>query len=353
MKHLFHAACVAAAIVTGPALAATELAGPQGLLKGQVPDNAAGLKRVAVTNFVVQFVTDLGVEMKRSNNTFHAKLVEVTPEQYQAAADALYEQLVTELKAAGIDVVPRAEVAAHPAIAELQRIGSKGMAVVNDSSIKKLSTLAGAAQLPMVLALVPDQKLPKYHTDVPEGTYAKDLLGWEQQQREWLRASNAEVMSLSTIFGSTLKLAEDLKATALSVRLAVPFVDIGIEKVVGGGGLSLFGGGDKGKVVANPRFVEGGTVFLLAQGGGNPGHVAQQVLALQQPVPVAGLKLDIVKGARKDDGGVVGALFRAAGGDSDKADYVVKTDGATLAPALAASAQPIFKELAQALAAAK
>ena len=43
-------------------------------------------------------------------------------------------------------------------------------------------------------------------------------------------ATNLETMSLATIYGSMQKLAEDLKATALSVRLTVPFVDIGIEQ---------------------------------------------------------------------------------------------------------------------------
>lgn len=343
----------AALCLGGGAFAATDASSPQGLLKGRLPDDAALLKRVAITNFVVQFVTDQGVEMKRSNNTFYAKLTEVTPEQYQAAASALYEQLVAELKAAGIEVVATEEVAAHPATAALQRIGSKNMAVVHDASIKKMSTLVGLPQLPMVLALVPDQKLSKYYTEVPEGTYSKDLTGWDEQQREWLRASNGELGSLVTVFGSTQKLAEDLKATALSVRLAVPFIDIGIEKKVGGFGVGLFSGGDYGKVVQNTRFVEAGTVFLLAQAGGNPGHLAQQVMALQKPVPVAGVKLEVVKGERKDDGGVIGALFRAAGADAAKADFFVKAEGATLAPALAASVQPLFKDLAQTLAGAK
>lgn len=351
IAHLASAALLALAVLS--AHAATDATSPQGLLKGKVPDDAALLKRVAITGFVVQFVTDQGVEMKRSNNTFKSKLTEVTPEQYQAAAAALYGQLQAELKAAGIEVVATEQVAAHPALAELRRVGSKNMARIDDSSIRKMSTLVGTAELPMVLALVLDQKVPKYYTDVPEGTFANDLSGWDQMRSEWLLGSNAEVMSMSTIFGSTQKLADDLKATALAVRLAVPFVDIGIEKKVGGFGVGLFSGGDYGKVVPNPRFVESGTVFQLSQAGGNPGHLAQQVLVLQKPVPVPGVKMEIVKGEATGDGGLVGALFRAAGAGAEKADFLVKTEGQSLAPALAAAAQPIFKELAQALAGTK
>jgi hypothetical protein len=353
MKHLLHTLCIAAAIVAGTVHAATDATSPQGLLKGKLPDDAAGLKRVAVGNFFVQYVTDFGLEMKRSSNTFYSKLKDVPPETLQATSNALHARLLAELKAAGLDVVPAEDVAAAPAMAELARIGKTAPVVVNDSTIKKISTLVGASGLPVILLTVPDQKLSKVYTEPLEGTYAKQLVNWEQQASEWLLAGNAETFSAAGIFTNQQKLAESLRATVLSVRLTVPFVDMGIEQKVGGFGVSLFGGGDQGRVVANPRFVEGGTVFAFAQAGGNPGHMTSQVMALQKPVPLQGLKFEFEKGAPRDGGGLVGALLGAAGAGSDKADFLVKLDATALQAALVEAAQPVFKDLARTLADAK
>ncbi len=353
MRRLFTALALAASLVAGGVHAATDAESPQGLLKGKLPDDAAGLKRVAISNFVVQFVTDIGVEMKRSSNTFYSKVNSLSKEQLQAAADALYAQLVADLKAAGIEVVAADQLAAQPALADLQKTGRQNFAVINDSTIKKMSTLVGAAQLPMVLALVPDQKLPKYYTEVPEGTYSNQLVGWDQQARDWMLGSNVEVMSLTGIYGAQMKLAEALKATMLSVRVTVPFVDMGIERKVGGFGVGLFSGGDYGVVRPNPRLVEAGTVISFVQVGSNPGQVSQTVMALQKPVPIKGLKFEINKGAPRDGGGLVGALFGAAGVNSDKADFLVVVDPTEFQASIVAAGSTVFMELASTLAAAK
>lgn len=346
MKRFIETLALAAAVAAGSAFAATDAESPQGLLKGQLPDNAAGLRRVAITSFVVQVVTDFGVEMKRSSNTFYAKVHTLGPEQLQALADGLYTQMAQDLAAAGIEVVPAEQVAAQAALADLHRAGRKSPAVVNDSSIKKISTLVGARGLPIVLFQVQDRKVPKYYTEVPEGTYSNLLVNWEQQSREWLRES--DVSSSVSILTAQQKLAEELKATTLAVRITVPLVDIGIERK-----LSFTGGGDVGKVRPNPRLVEAGTVFSFAQPGGNPGHMAQQVLVLQRPVAIQGVRFEVEAGAPRDGGGLIGALFGAAGANADKADFMVKVDAADLQAGAAAAGGVLFKELAQTLAAAK
>lgn len=260
---------------------------------------------------------------------------------------------MSELKAAGIDVVPAAEVAAQEAMAGLAKAGRKAPAVINDSTVKKISTLVAAQGLPIVLATVQDQKLDKFYTEPTEGTFPNQLVGWDEQVAAWLLPGNVESFGLAGIVMGQQKVAEALNATALNVRLALPFVDMGIERKAGGFGVSLFSGGDQGKVQANPRFVEAGTVFGFAQAGGNPGHAAQQVLALQKPVKITDLKLEFEKGQPRDGGGLVGALFGAAGAGSDKADFLVKVDAAGFQAAVVTAATPIFKELAQTLAAAK
>jgi len=348
MKRLFTTLALAATLACGAVLAATDAESPQGLLKGKLPDDAAALKRVAITAFVVQVVTDFGVEMKRSNNTFYSKVHNLAPEQLQALADGLYAQMVQELAAGGIEVVPADQVAGQAALAELHKAGRKSPAVVNDSTIKKISTLVGAKGLPIVLFQLQDQKVPKYYTEVPEGTFSNQLVNWEQQSREWLLAGNLETFSTMSILTAQQKLADELKATALAVRITIPLIDMGIERKIG-----FTGGGDAGKVRPNPRLVEAGTVFSFAQAGGNPGHMAQQVLALQKPLPIQGVKFEVEAGAPRDGGGLIGALFGAAGANSGKADFMVKVDAAELQAGANAASGALFKELAQTLAAAK
>lgn len=348
MKHALTLFAVAAVLAVG-AHAATDATSPQGLLSGRLPDNAAALKRVAITNFFVQYVTDFGVEMKRSSNTFYSKVTEPSAEVLQATADALYAQLVADLRAAGIEVVAADQVAAQPELAELHKAGRKSPAVVNDSTIKKISTLVSAQGLPIALVTVQDQKVPKVYTDVVEGTFSKLLLNWEQQAAEWLLPGNVETFGAIGLLSGQQKLAEALNATALSVRLTIPFVDMGIEPKA-----SLFGGGgDKGRVAPNPRFVEAGTVFGFAQAGGNPGHLATQVLALQRPIKIEGLKFSVEGGEPRDGGGLVGALFGAAGAGSDKADFKVKVAASGFQAAVVGAGSPLFKDLAQTLATAK
>lgn len=346
MNRLLTTLALATTLACGAVLAATDAESPQGLLKGRLPDDAAALKRVAITTFVVQVVTDFGVEMKRSNNTFYSKVHNLAPDQLQALADGLYAQLVHELAAGGIEVVPADQVAGHAALAELHKAGRKSPAVVNDSSLKKISTLVGAKGLPVVLLQLVDQKVPKYYTEVPEGTYSNQLLNWDRQSREWLRES--DVFNALSIVTAQQKLADELKATTLAVRLTIPLVDMGIERKV-----SFTGGGDVGKVRPNPRLVEAGTIFSFAGPNGNAGHATQQVLVLQKPVVIQGVTFEVEAGAPRDGGGLIGALFGAAGANTDKADYMIKVDAGQLQAAAAAAGGALFKELAQTLAAAK
>ena len=281
--------------------------------------------------------------MKRSNNTFYSKVHSLSPEQLQALADGLYAQMTQELAAGGIEVVPADQVANHAALADLHKVARKSPSIVNDSSIKKISTLVGAKGLPIVLLQLVDQKVPKYYTEVPEGTYSNQLLGWDRQSREWLRES--DVFNALSIVTAQQKLADDMKATTLAVRLTIPLIDMGSERV----GFS----GDRGKVKPNPRLVEAGTVFSFAGPGGNAGHMTQQVLVLQKPVAIQGVKFEVEAGAPRDGGGLIGALFGAAGVNADKADFVVKVDAAELQAGATAAGGALFKELAQTLAAAK
>ena len=370
----FAAMLLCAAALAKPGFAA-EVESPQGLLKGQVPDNVAALKRVVIATFFVQYVTEFGIESKGSRSSrnagdvFYSKWKDLPPELLQSTTDALYARLVADLQAAGLEVVPAEQVAAQPPMAELRKLGRASPAMVSDSTIRKASTLVSAQGLPLVLAPVPDVKLASYTTQPIEGTdSASNLMNWDKQASQWLLGSNIELSNLTTIYGSQLKLAEGLNATLLNVRLTVPMVDMGITSKLGGllGGGALFADASTiGHIKPNPRFVEAGTVFGFAQAGANPGH--RHMLALQKPVPISGLKVTpdkekksvsagLFSGADEKtarSGGLLGALGGAAGVSSDKADFWVSVDTAEFQPALVNAGGTIFKELAQLMSAAR
>jgi hypothetical protein len=354
---LFAATLLAAA----SAWAATDVQGPSGLLKGQVPDDLPALKRVAIGGFWVQYVTDFGVETKRSRGgTFFSKWRGVEPAQLQAASNALYAQLVADLQAAGIEVVPAAEVAAAPALAELRGVAKPGPQVINDSSLRKVSTVVAALELPISYAVLPDVKLDRYATAPVEGTDAPgQLMGWDEQVKQWLAPANAEMSSLATIYFGQAKLAQSLRATVVNVRVTLPLVDLGVTTAGNAGG-GLFGSAKvTGVIKANPRLVEAGTVFSFVQPGGNPGH--RHLVGLQRPVPVAGLGVrpepeqvaldDTLFGKQSARGsGLLGLFSRSSGGNTEGADFWVQVDGAGLQAALVQAASPVFKELGAILA---
>lgn len=363
MKHLLSSIGLALAVLSAPALAATDVAGPQGLLKGQVPDDLAALKRVAITTFVVQYVTDIGISSKRNeSDVFFSKWKEPAPEVLQATADALYAQLVADLKAAGVDVVPAAEVAAHEAMADLRKVAQPNPAVFASSTLMKASKLFSAQGLPLVVATVQDAKLSSYATKPLDNTDPpRNLVGFDRQAKEWLGGGGSEVFSLATIFLGQAKVATSLNATALNVRLTVPLVDLGVTTCGNTPGSCSGWSNVTGLVKPNARIVEGGTVFSFMQSTGNPGH--QHVVALQQPVPITGLNVstDVPKyevtsglfGSGKRTargGGLLGALAGGAGMNDEKADFWVSFDAAQLQPALLGASGAIFKELGQILA---
>lgn len=89
------------------------------------PKMLAQVKRVAITQFVVQFLdrqsgmaTSSGL---RGGASAKAALTLAGPgvTQYQRVADALYDDAVKAVQAAGIEVIPHEQLAAHPEYAKL------------------------------------------------------------------------------------------------------------------------------------------------------------------------------------------------------------------------------------------
>ena len=91
------------------------------------PEYLAGIKRVVITSYAVDFVSELkyskslsGLEaMIGADSDVTIKLVGSNNEQYQAITDKFYQQTVEQLKAQGIEVVSNEELKALPEFAEL------------------------------------------------------------------------------------------------------------------------------------------------------------------------------------------------------------------------------------------
>lgn len=95
------------------------------------PEYLAGIKRVVITNYMVDFVSELkyskslsGLEaMIGADSDVTIKLVGSNKEQYQAITDKFYQQTVDQLKAQGVEVVSNEELKALPEFAELAATG--------------------------------------------------------------------------------------------------------------------------------------------------------------------------------------------------------------------------------------
>lgn len=167
MTHRLLPLCLVAALCLGPAAlpaAELELAGDlkaqaAKLVKADNPEYlAAAAKRVAITSFAVEFVSELrytkqlsGLEaMIGADSDVTIKLVGASNEQFQALSDKFYMQTVELLKARGIDVVPQAELAALPEYAELAASGITPLPSEQDAKAGK-GLFFSAAGLPLVL----------------------------------------------------------------------------------------------------------------------------------------------------------------------------------------------------------
>jgi hypothetical protein len=119
-------------------VAAAEL-DPAGDIKAQAekfvkvdnPEYLSAIKRVVITNYMVDFVSELkytkslsGLEaMIGADSDVSIKLVGSNNEQYQSITDKFYQQTVEQLKAQGIEVVPVEELKALPEFTELAANG--------------------------------------------------------------------------------------------------------------------------------------------------------------------------------------------------------------------------------------
>lgn len=313
---------------------------------------AGGAKRVAISTFFVQFVRDLGIErdagtfgmFQGQSRTFFTSVRGVEPAVLQQVADGLYDSFVKDLEAGGVQVLPQATLDANP---DYQALRQAGKASPVTSS---LETGTGRNQHMAVNVFVSAKGLP---------FIARNVL-----DKKWLtgEAFPGEGYAGMVMVLGPSKIAQALQSGLLNVRLTVALVE---QKGKGWGGTSV-----RPDFVLNrwvktaeaswqfetdpyARWVEEGTQLMLSNPNGefNPNPF---VLALKQPVPIAGLEMSGAKGAGGNarGSGLLGALGRAvSSADAAPADLYIDVNAANFAERLLAEGRPLMKLFAEALAA--
>lgn len=171
------------------------------------------IKKVAIVNFLVEFTTvrEAHVISRRPGASSESKatfsLGEPDLGRYQKIADALYDQLVTDLTGAGIEVIPHDTLRAEKRFQDFKK--------VQHDSPWATSTKGGRS------VFVGGKGMPVY-LDNPERANALKGMG----------------MSLGMMLGQNptlleVKLSSDLKANLLSVNIVVDFADLKTKKSLG------------------------------------------------------------------------------------------------------------------------
>lgn len=177
----------------------------------------AAAKRVVITNFMVDFVSELkyskslsGLEaMIGADSEVTIKLTGSSNEQFQSLTDQFYEQTVQQLKARGIEVVDHQELAALPEYAELQGSGTTPVPSEQDAKAGK-GLFFTARGLPLVLS--------------DEAQFISEIALFKKpKQDNFLTFGTRFTGGFSAAKGQQLEeaIAKKLGASALKVRLTV------------------------------------------------------------------------------------------------------------------------------------
>ncbi len=317
-------------------------------IKSQYEHGLGGLKRVAIPTFFVQFVRDQGIErdggslgmFQKQSATYFTQTRNVDPALLQKIADQLYDNLVGDLKTAGIEVVPIAEMDANSDFQEIRKVARQSPfadSMEMGSGRNKhmaVNVMVSAKGLPIVTRNVADQK--------------------------WLPGNLGEGMSGMTLILGAAKAAQAWSAPLLNVRLTVSMVE---QKGKGWGSSSSRPDFLLNRWVtlktstwefsSDPyaRFVEEGTAMNLtnARLSLSPDP---NLLKLTQPVPIVGLELSGAKGegVSSRGSGLLGALGRAAGGsDAGGADAYIDVEPANFSQKVTEGGSQVLKLFVEAL----
>jgi hypothetical protein len=311
-------------------------------VKAEQPGGLGPNKRVAIASFVLQLVRDQGIErdagsfgMFQGQSATYFIQTRADPALLQTVADKLYDDFVASLKAAGLEVVPQAELDANP---EFQAIRKASPASPLTESLEKGS---GRDRHMAVNVLVAAKGLP--------------LMVYGVDDKKWLPPKASALGSLQTVVLGGAVAAKALQAPLINVRMTVSMVE---PKGKGSGSSSQFGnmvtktaswqfGAD-----ALPRFVEGGSAVMVHGTNLNGLPSQHNVIRLIKPVPITGLQLSSEKGeggVSARGSGLLGAIGRAVGGTDQAADAYIDVEPANFSSSLSEGGAKVTELFAKAL----
>ena len=182
-------------------------------------EKLAGIKRVVIPSFMVEFVTEAKADTRIDGiamitgapSNAVVKLVGGNPENFQEITEILYKQTVEQLTAAGIEVVPLEQLKANPTFGE---IAAKGEKAPREEEAKAGKGVFHSAH-----------GLPLYYMDEVNFIPRFEIKLFNNKPRE------DAFLTFGTKFGAGFatagipqleeKLAKELDATVMKVRLTV------------------------------------------------------------------------------------------------------------------------------------
>ena len=312
-------------------------------VKTAQPGGMGQHKRVAIASFVLQFVRDQGIErdagsfgmFQGKSATYFVQVRGADPAFLQSVADKLYDNFVASLKAAGVEVVPQAELDANPQYQEIRKASPPS------PMTESLEKGSGKDKHMAVNVLVTAKGLP--------------LMLYGVDDKKWLPPSMSALGSLQTVVLGGAQAAKALQAPLINVRMTVAMVE---PK-----GKGSFSSSHFGNVITktaswefdadpSPRFVDGGSVVMVHGVLLNGLPSSHNVITLVKPVAITGLELSSERGeggGSARGSGLLGALGRAAGGTDKAADAYVDIEPANFSAGVVEGGTKVVNLFAKAL----
>ena len=300
-------------------------------------------KRVAIASFVLQLVRDQGIErdagsfgmFQGKSATYFVQIRGADPAVLQSIADKLYDDFVASLKAAGVEVVPQAELDASPQYQEIRKASPQA------PKTESLEKGSGRDKHMAVNVLVTAKGLP--------------LMLYGVDDKKWLPPTMSALGSLQTVVLGSAQAAKALQAPLINVRMTVAMVE---PKGKGSFSSSQFGNmvtktsSWEFDADVTPRFVEGGSAVMVHGVVLNGLPSAHNVIRLVKPVAITGLQLSSEKGeggVSARGSGLLGAIGRAAGGTDQAADAYIDIDAGNFTTSVSEGGAKVTELFARAL----
>jgi|GEM_PF-1246728 len=328
------AACAAAALGGIGAVAQAQPAAPYGLdAKAVAVDNGrlfAGVKRVAITQLVVQFMDRqdgsavAGSSRGGASAAAIVRLAGPGPEQYQRIVDALYDAAVAAAREAGLEVVPHEQLVAQPDFQKLLAAG-KPSPVEDEKFTGHGGWTYSPRGLPVAWDSDDEESFMQSNRDPdPRGEQYRSgssLLGGNTTAARWAEWG----------------LAKALDAHLLKVRVTIP---LAVIETSGG----ILSGGASVKITPKPRLARDVTRFTVRR----ENDAARVRLDQHLLLPADLMVLDKLSQQQDNTGGLVGALTRFAA-NTAKSEYRLSADPARYEAEVLAAARAAFARFGEVL----